>query len=435
MQILPSNSAETAAHENVRRLIERNRRALRAAVDSLGSERPASLGIVGAGMMGTAIAAAAVKHGLPVVLTDCDAEVLANAPEAVAAELGDDAASVVERLVRTTTDLREVARCDIVLESVAENVPVKRAVYADVEPHLGEPTILGTNTSTIPIARLVVGLTSPGRFCGIHFFHPVRERPLVEIVRGPETDERTLAAGMALADALGKMAVVVEDGPGFLVNRLLLPYLSEAMELLLDGVPIERVEAVATAFGMAKGPLRLLDEIGLDTALAGGRVLWEAFGDRVVVSPLVIAMYKAKRFGCKSGAGFFRYSGVPEGGTPSVDPFALEKIREWSRPAKTLGDEEILARLLLPMVLEATRLIAEGKVADPRDVDLGVLFGLGFPACARRASLLGGHARRGGDCRDAPAAGKPRPAHRADADAARNGRERRDMVRVVPRLV
>ncbi|MCX7427692.1 MAG: 3-hydroxyacyl-CoA dehydrogenase NAD-binding domain-containing protein [Planctomycetia bacterium] len=370
----------------MRRLIERNRRALRAAVDSLGPERPASLGIVGAGMMGTAIAAAAIGHGLPVVLTDCDAEVLANAPLAVAAELGDDAASLVERLVRTTADLPDVACCDVVLESVAENVPVKQAVYADVEPHLGERTILGTNTSTIPIARLAVGLTSPGRFCGIHFFHPVRERPLVEIVRGPETDERTLAAGMALADALGKMAVVVEDGPGFLVNRLLLPYLSEAMELLLDGVPIQRVEAVATAFGMAKGPLRLMDEIGLDTALAGGRVLWEAFGDRVVVSPLVIAMYKAKRFGSKAGAGFFRYSGTPEGEATSVDPFALEKIRDWARPAKTLGDEEILARLLLPMVLEATRLIEEGKVADPRDVDLGVLFGLGFPPA--RGGLL-----------------------------------------------
>jgi 3-hydroxyacyl-CoA dehydrogenase/enoyl-CoA hydratase/3-hydroxybutyryl-CoA epimerase/3-hydroxyacyl-CoA dehydrogenase/enoyl-CoA hydratase/3-hydroxybutyryl-CoA epimerase/enoyl-CoA isomerase len=120
--------------------------------------------------------------------------------------------------------------------------------------------------------------------------------------------------------------------------------------------------------------------------LAGGRVLWEAFGDRVVVSPLVIAMYKAKRFGSKSGAGFFRYSGMPGGEAPSVDPFALEKIRDWARPAKTPGDEEILARLLLPMVLEATRLIEEGKVADPRDVDLGVLFGLGFPPA--RGGLL-----------------------------------------------
>jgi 3-hydroxyacyl-CoA dehydrogenase/enoyl-CoA hydratase/3-hydroxybutyryl-CoA epimerase/3-hydroxyacyl-CoA dehydrogenase/enoyl-CoA hydratase/3-hydroxybutyryl-CoA epimerase/enoyl-CoA isomerase len=137
---------------------------------------------------------------------------------------------------------------------------------------------------------------------------------------------------------------------------------------------------------MAKGPLRLMDEIGLDTALAGGRVLWEAFGDRVVVSPLMIAMYKSKRFGSKSGAGFFRYSGTPEGEAPSVDPFALEKTREWARPPKMLGDEEILARLLLPMVLEATRLIAEGKVADPRDVDLGVLFGLGFPPA--RGGLL-----------------------------------------------
>jgi 3-hydroxyacyl-CoA dehydrogenase len=376
---------EFAAQNNVRQLIEHNRRSLQAAVNTLGDDRPRSLGIVGAGLMGTAIATVAVQHGLRVAMTDANADVLTGVKPAIAAELGEAAGGVVERLVEITADPNDVAQCDVVLESVSETVPVKRAVYAEFEPRLGDRSILGTNTSTIPIARLAAELRVPERFCGIHFFHPVRERPLVEVVRGPKTNEQTIAAAMALAESLGKMAIVVEDGPGFLVNRLLLPYLTEAMELLLDGVPIERVEAVATEFGMAKGPLQLLDEIGLDTAFAGGRVLVEAFGDRVVVSPLMIAMYKAKRFGRKSGAGFFDYA---EAGNdrPPIDPFAIERIREWVRPAKQLNDDTILARLLLPMVLEATRVLAEGKVTDPRDVDLGVLFGLGFPAA--RGGLL-----------------------------------------------
>ena len=373
------NTPKSAAQNHVRQLIEHNRQTLQAAVDTLGDDRPRSLGIVGSGLMGTAIAAVAVRHGLRVAMTDAHADVLARVKPAIAAELGEEAGSVVERLIEATADPARVAQCDVVLESVSETVPVKRAVYAELQPHLDGQAILGTNTSTIPIARLAAELLAPERFCGIHFFHPVGERPLVEVVRGPKTNERTIATAMALAESLGKMAIVVNDGPGFLVNRLLLPYLTEAMELLLDGVEIERIELLATAFGMAKGPLRLLDEIGLDTAFAGGRVLFEAFGDRVVVSPLMISMYKAKRFGCKSGAGFFNHANARAGENPPIDSFAVEKIREWARPPKPLNDDTILARLFLPMVLEATRVLAEGKVADPRDVDLGVLFGLGFP--------------------------------------------------------
>ena len=191
---------------------------------------------------------------------------------------------------------------------MAETVSAKHAVYAAIEPHVQAHTILASNTSTIPIQRLAATLARADRFLGLHFFHPVRRRPLVEIVRGPKTSDASITTAAAFAKGIAKTPIVVDDGPGFLVNRLLVPYLTEALELLLDGASIDDVEHAATEFGMAMGPLRLVDEIGIDTVFQGGRVLWEAFPDRVVASPLLVSMLKAGRLGTKSGAGFFLYS-------------------------------------------------------------------------------------------------------------------------------
>jgi len=421
------------ARQNADRLIEHDRRRCQALLDSSDCQPVDSVGIVGAGLMGTAVAAASLSAGLSVAVYDAQTAARDRAAENVFAQLvasgratSQEADECVDRRLRVAASPDGVARCDLVLESVTETVAAKRAVYAELEPLLADHAILATNTSTIPLSQLATGLRRPERYCGVHFFHPVAQRPLVEIVRGPETSAPTIASAVGFARAIEKMALVIDDGPGFVVNRLLLPYLTEAVELVTDGVAIERVEAVATAFGMAKGPLALLDEIGLDTVIAGGRVLWAAFPRRVAISPLLIAMYKAGRFGVKSGAGFFRYdaastTGMPRAtarqaaaqraavGSPNraaarmpgperdsgpapprdlppIDPVALQKTAEWGRTPQTLGDDDILDRLLLPMVLEATRLLEEGRVADPRDIDLGVLFGLGFPIA--RGGLL-----------------------------------------------
>jgi 3-hydroxyacyl-CoA dehydrogenase/enoyl-CoA hydratase/3-hydroxybutyryl-CoA epimerase/3-hydroxyacyl-CoA dehydrogenase/enoyl-CoA hydratase/3-hydroxybutyryl-CoA epimerase/enoyl-CoA isomerase len=234
---------------------------------------------------------------------------------------------------------------------------------------------------------LASGVDGPGRFCGIHFFHPVRHRSLVEIVRGPETSDATIAAAVGHAKRIQKMPIVVDDGPAFLVNRLLFPYLIEAMDLLLDGATIEQVERAATEFGMAIGPLRILDEIGIDTVVHAGRVMWQAFPDRTVASPLLITMYKKKRLGRKSGAGFFAYDSPAAWDGPSrPDPAVDALIAQWAREPQELTAETITHRLILPMVLEATRLLEERKVRHPADVDLAVLFGLGFPRA--RGGLL-----------------------------------------------
>lgn len=345
-------------------------------------------------MMGTAIAAANVRCGLPVVLADADSAALATAPARIAGELTQEgrlsprqAFEEVHRLVTPTNDDARLGACDLVLESIVEAAGAKQNLYARLEPCLTAGTLLASNASTIPIAQLAANLADARRFLGLHFFHPVGRRPLVEIVRGPQTEEEAVAAAVAYAKAIEKVPVVVRDGPGFLVNRLLVPYLAEALELLLEGATIREIEWAATDFGMAMGPLRLIDEIGLDTVLLGGRVLWEAFPDRVTPSPLLVTMYKSGRLGRKSGAGFFAYpSEPPADGPAELAPGVDELIASWMRKRTPLPPDRILARLLLPMVLEATRILEERKVDDPRSIDLAVILGLGFPVS--RGGLL-----------------------------------------------
>ena len=376
------------ARRNVQLLAERARQA-HGTADALAEPRATeTVGIVGAGMMGTAIAAVNVKGNLPVVITDTNREVLDDAPNKILAEFADiadwslgDAARAIRRLVQPTTDDEAIARCDLVVEAVIETIVEKQQVYARLEPQLAAEAVLATNTSTITIGKLAAGLADPGRFCGLHFLHPVRHRTLIEVIRGPHTREQTIARAVEYVKSVGKMAIVVNDCPGFLVNRLLLPYMNEALELLLEGATIEAIEGAAAEFGMPCGPLTAFDEIGMDTAIRSGRVLWEAFPDRVVANPLIVSMYKSGRRGRKTGTGFFRYGQSTDKCSPArVDPSVYEIIAGWARPPKKHTPETIIARLLLPSVVEATRILEEKIVADPRDVDIGMLFGLAFPA-------------------------------------------------------
>ncbi len=238
-------------------------------------------------------------------------------------------------------------------------------------------TILATNTSTIPITRLAADFAHPDRFCGIHFFNPVRKMALVEVIRGRETSDETVATAVAYAKSVGKSPIVVNDGPGFLVNRLLLPFLNEALELISDGAPIKLIERASKDFGMPMGPLALYDMVGIDTSFYAGRVMWEAFPDRITASPILPALIKAGRLGQKSGSGFFRYKDKHGRGEP--DPALDKLIAAYIRGSRGFTQEEVTSRLFLPMVLEATRILEEKIVRDVRDVDLGVIFGLGFP--------------------------------------------------------
>ena len=388
-----SHLLTNAASSNVQQLLERKRRESRLSAAAAGAWEIGSVAVLGAGQMGAEIAAALLRSSIPVVLVDRDPAALASAPNRIAAELaatsdpGTPNADQPMRRLTCTADLDRLAGCGAVIESIVEDAVQKQNAYRDLEPRLAEGAIVLSNTSTIPIARLADGMASPERFCGLHFFHPVRRRMAVEMIRGPQTSDMTVAKVTRLVTSLGKLPVAAGDGPGFIGNRLLLTYLGEAPHLLTEGATPEAVERAAVEFGMNLGPLRYADEIGLETMMMAGRVLWQAFPDRVAPSPLFITMYKKGRRGRKASAGFFSY---PPGGdleSPGqADPEIQRLIDQWTVHRQEFTSEEILCRLLFPMVIEATRLLEEGIAQSPGDIDLASIFALGFPAC--RGGLL-----------------------------------------------
>ncbi|HEY2881703.1 MAG TPA: 3-hydroxyacyl-CoA dehydrogenase NAD-binding domain-containing protein, partial [Pirellulales bacterium] len=345
-----------------------------------------SISVIGAGIMGQGIAAANLKRDLPVSMTDAAPKALAAGVSKILEEVsynkqtkGSDPQRAVKYagLLNATTTDAEIAAADLVIEAVVENPEVKSQVFARLEPNMRENAILASNTSTIPITRLAAGLKRPTQFCGIHFFNPVRKMPLVEIIRGKQTSDETIATAVVYAKSIGKSPIVVNDGPGFLVNRLLLPYMNEAIELLLDGAEISAIDKAARNFGMPMGPITLFDVVGLDTAFYAGRVVYDAFPDRIVVSPVLPVLIKAGRLGQKSGAGFFAYKPGKDRGEP--DPALAALLNPLVRGKQKLSEEQITARLFLPMLLEATRVLTDKIVRDVRDVDLGLIYGLGFP--------------------------------------------------------
>jgi 3-hydroxyacyl-CoA dehydrogenase/enoyl-CoA hydratase/3-hydroxybutyryl-CoA epimerase/3-hydroxyacyl-CoA dehydrogenase/enoyl-CoA hydratase/3-hydroxybutyryl-CoA epimerase/enoyl-CoA isomerase len=347
------------------------------------------VGVIGAGVMGCAIAATNLSRNLPVTMSDADADALSRSSRIIpplAADMADS--ETPDRATQPAPVLakseQDFASCDLIIESIVETLEVKRKVLQRVEPHLSDSVVIGSNTSTIPIAQLARGLAAPDRLCGIHFCNPVRYRKLVEVVRGPQTSDQTIATAVAYAKKLGKLPIVVRDNPGFLVNRILFPYLSAALELLSEGVDARQIERVAISFGMQLGPLGLLDLIGVDTAFYAGRSMYDTFRDRIVASPILPALFKAGRLGQKKGIGFYVYD--PNRPQPEIDDSLSRYVEQYIRQRYSLSDEQVEIRLLVPMLLEATRALEEGLVRDPRDIDLATIFGLGFPAA--RGGLL-----------------------------------------------
>lgn len=371
---------------NVFFLTDRNKKDTGVDSDNVETRQIKSVTVIGAGIMGSGIASANVKRGLTVALTDADRESLAGGGRRVLEEAsfdrtlkGPSPARMLELapLLNLTTADEEVTASDVVIEAVIENEEIKRSIYAKLEPRLHENAILASNTSTIPITKLAQDLARPEQFCGIHFFNPVRRMKLVEVIRGEKTSDETIATAVAYAKGIGKMPIVVNDGPGFLVNRLLFPYMHEAIELLCDGAEIKAIERAAKAFGMPMGPIELYDLVGIDTAVYAGQTMFEAFPDRVVSSELLPAMVAAKRLGKKTGRGFYSYDNKK--GRAEPDPTLADVVEPHICQRRDFSGDELTTRLFMPMFLEATRVLEDGIVRDPRDIDLGLIFGLGFP--------------------------------------------------------
>jgi 3-hydroxyacyl-CoA dehydrogenase/enoyl-CoA hydratase/3-hydroxybutyryl-CoA epimerase len=338
--------------------------------------------VVGAGVMGAGIAELFAFREIPVRVKDVDEARVADGLRR-ARRLLERAGRrwpphVLERrleMLAGAVTYDGFASADLVVEAVVERMDVKRAVFAELEARVRPDAVLATNTSALSVSELQTGLRHPERVCGMHFFNPAHRMPLVEIVRGQQTDDVTLATAFATAARLGKTPVVVADAPGFLVNRVLGAYLAEAGRCLQDGAPPERLDAALLAFGMPMGPLRLLDEIGLDIAADAQRTLHAAFGERYAPAPVVEQWFATGRLGRKGGAGFYRYRGDRALG---CDPALRALLRE-ATTDRAPDDEEIVERTVLAMVNEAARALEDGVVARPDDVDVAMILGTGFP--------------------------------------------------------
>ncbi len=342
------------------------------------------VGVVGSGLMGAGIAAAHARSGLPTAMVDVDdcrlLDGLKRATEVVTSRIKIGRASYEDLakmlgLLSTSVSHNILADRDLVVEAIIEDESAKAETYRELAKVMKDDAILASNTSTISISRLAESAPHPDRFVGMHFFNPVDRMELVEVIRGAKTSDETIATVVALAKQIRKTPIVVKDCAGFLVNRVLLPYMNESLQLLQEGVPMDAIDEAATRFGMPMGPIALHDLVGLDTAAFAGKVMIEAYPDRAVPTHVLMELVKHGRLGQKSGLGFRKHSGKKVEADPNFAPI-LEKHRTGEA---SMGPDEITDRLFLPMFLEATRILEEGIVREPADVDMGLILGIGFP--------------------------------------------------------
>jgi 3-hydroxyacyl-CoA dehydrogenase/enoyl-CoA hydratase/3-hydroxybutyryl-CoA epimerase/enoyl-CoA isomerase len=342
------------------------------------------VGVIGSGMMGAGIATAHARSGLPTAMVDVDesrlADGLRRASEVVTGRIKIGRATTEELakmlgLLSTSTSSNILADREIIIEAITENESAKAATFRELAKVMKPGAILASNTSTISITRLAESSPEPSRFIGMHFFNPVDRMELVEVIRGMKTSDETVASVVALAKSIRKTPIVVKDCAGFLVNRVLLPYMNESLQLLQEGVPMDAIDEASTKFGMPMGPITLHDLIGIDTAAYAGRVMIEAYPDRTVPTRLLLDMVKSGRLGQKSGAGFRKHSGKKV----EADPAFASILEKHKTGERSMGQDEITDRLFLPMLLEATRVLEEGIVREPADVDMGLILGIGFP--------------------------------------------------------
>jgi len=372
-----------------------------------------SLALIGTGVMGAGIAELASRTGVQVRMRDVKPEALTRALQIVRGLIDERGKrrrmSAREKdaqmaFILPTLDLTGLGRADLAIEAVVEDLDVKRRVFAELEVRMRADALLATNTSSLSVDAIAAGFQHAERFCGFHFFNPVHRMPLVEVVRGARTSDAAMVRAVAFARALGKTPVVVRDAPGFVVNRLLMPYLREAMHLVDDGYSLRDVDAAMRRFGMPMGPFEVLDEVGLDVAHKVAGVLGAAFPDRMTPAPALDRLIAAGRLGKKNGLGFYRY---PNG--KREDEPHMAQLLALTRKPRAGMPEVIAERMALAIVNEGARCLEDGVVEDADRLDLAMVFGTGFPPF------------RGGPMRYADTLGLPNVVSRLNALRAEKG--------------
>lgn len=341
-------------------------------------------GVVGAGVMGGGIAQLFAAKSVRVRMKDVNWEAVTKGFSTAHAifkkQLERKKIRRYELLngmafIEGTTSYDGFHHVDLVVEAVIESMEIKKQVFRELDERVRPEAILASNTSSLSITELASVVKDPSRVVGMHFFNPVHKMPLVEIIRGEKTSDQAVAAIFEFSKKLGKTPIVVKDGPGFVVNRILAPYLNEAVHLLEEGVSARHMDDVIERFGMPMGPCTLLDEVGLDVAVKVSKVLFGAFGERMKPPTIFDKVAAEQRFGRKSGRGIYVYDSTGKKKTEDAD--WLRKLGIDGRGCK-VKDDDIVKRLMYLMVNEASRCLEEQLVRQTPDIDVGVIFGLGF---------------------------------------------------------
>ncbi|EGA65881.1 fatty acid oxidation complex subunit alpha FadB [Vibrio brasiliensis] len=348
--------------------------------------------VLGAGIMGGGIAYQSALKGVPVLMKDIAQPSL---------DLGMTEASKLlnKRLSRGRIDGFKMAgilasitpslhyagieNSDVIVEAVVENPKVKAAVLSEVESHVSEDTVITSNTSTIPINLLAKSLKRPENFCGMHFFNPVHRMPLVEIIRGEHTSDETINRVVAYAAKMGKSPIVVNDCPGFFVNRVLFPYFGGFSKLLSDGADFTKIDKIMERkFGWPMGPAYLLDVVGIDTAHHAQAVMAQGFPERMGKSErdAIDALFEADKYGQKNGSGFYSYS-VDKRGKPkkTFSDEILPVLADVCSAPGEFDEQTIIERMMVPMINEVVLCLQENIIASPQEADMALVYGLGFP--------------------------------------------------------
>jgi 3-hydroxyacyl-CoA dehydrogenase/enoyl-CoA hydratase/3-hydroxybutyryl-CoA epimerase len=345
--------------------------------------------LLGAGVMGGGIAWLFANNNIDIRIKDITQNAIALGYNQVVKIFGQLAkikkvtpAQIAMKIanISTTLDFSGFDKSEFVIEAVVENMAVKKRILAEVEANVKKDAVIVSNTSSLAISQMAHALQNPERFAGMHFFNPVNRMPLVEVIRGEKTSDATIATVVKLAKKLGKTPIVVEDVAGFLVNRILLPYMNEASFLLQEGAEIKRVDTLIEKFGMPMGPFVLADVVGIDVGVKVAHSLFEAYGQRMKVADILDEIYNNHKnlLGKKSGQGFYTYPKNQVNGE-------IEKILSKSRDSKNIHqpyihDADIVDRCILTMVNEAAKCLEEKVVKNARYLDLAMIMGAGFPA-------------------------------------------------------
>ncbi len=347
--------------------------------------------VLGAGIMGGGIAYQSAYRGIPIAMKDIAKEGidlgLSEANKLLSKRVSrgrmtpEKMGETLNR-INPTLSYEDVRGAEMVVEAVVENPKVKNIVLAEVEEVLDDTAILASNTSTISISYLAKSLKRPENFCGMHFFNPVHAMPLVEVIRGEQSSDAAIAKTTNYALALGKKPIVVNDCPGFLVNRVLFPYFAGFSGLLKLGADFQQVDKVMEKWGWPMGPAYLQDVVGIDTAVHAADVLAEGFPDRMArtFKDSASVMFEADRYGQKNGRGYYVYEpdkrGKPQ---KQVDPETYELLKPHVGASRDFDENEIIERMMIPMCTEMARCLEEKIVGSPAEADMALLYGVGFP--------------------------------------------------------